>query len=84
MLAVVLAILVKLCRHFKTRIEEHITRDNKSDIFKVLHSTGTCFDLYNTLYFKIIDKTNSKLDLKTNESLHISGRKPKLNSQQNY
>ena len=32
------------CRHLKTRIEEHIKKDNKSHIFKHLHSTTTCFD----------------------------------------
>ena len=52
------------CRHFKTRIEEHIKKDNKSHIFKYLHSTATCFDSYNSLCFKIIDKANSKFDLK--------------------
>ena len=35
------------CRHFKTKIEEYIKKDNKSNIFKHLHSTtATCFDLY--------------------------------------
>ena len=34
----------KTCRHFKTRIEEHIKKDNKSHIFKHLHTTATCFD----------------------------------------
>ena len=51
------------CRHFKTRIEEH-----KSHIFKHLHSTATCFDAYNSLCFKIIDKANSKFDLKIKEA----------------
>ena len=60
------------CRHFKTRIEEHIKKDNKSHIFKYLHSTATCFDSYNSLCFKI---TNSKFDLKGKEALHINGRK---------
>ena len=55
------------CRHFKTRIEEHI--------FKHQHSTATCFDSYNSLCFKIIDKVNSKFDLKIKEALHISWRK---------
>ena len=32
----------KTCRHFKIRIEEHIKKDNKSHIFKHLHSTTTC------------------------------------------
>ena len=29
------------CRHFKTRIEKHIKKDNKSHIFKHLHSTAS-------------------------------------------
>ena len=72
------------CRHFKTRIEEHIKKDNKSHIFKDLHSTTTCFDSYNSLCFKIIDKANSKFDLKIKEALHINWRKPNLNAQQNH
>ena len=52
----------KTCRHFKTRIEERIKKDNKYHIFKHLHSTATCFDSYNSLYFKKIDKANSKFD----------------------
>ena len=50
--------------HFKTRIEEHIKKNKKSHIFKHLHSTATCFDSYNALSYKIIDKANSKFDLK--------------------
>ena len=72
------------CRHFKTRIEEHIKKDDKSHIFKHLHSTTTCFDSYNSLCFKIIDKANSKFDLKIKEALHINWRKPNLNAQQNH
>ena len=53
----------KTCHHFKTRIEEHNKKDNKSHIFKHLHSTTICFDSYNSLCFKTIDKkTNSKFD----------------------
>ena len=73
MLAVVLAILTKFVVIFKTRIEEHIKKDNKSHIFKHLHSTATCFDSYNSLCFKIIDKANSKFDLKIKEAVHITG-----------
>ena len=47
------------CCHFKTRIEEHIKKDNNSHFFKHQHSTTTCFDSYNPLSFKIIDKANS-------------------------
>ena len=74
----------KTCRHFKTSIEEHIKKDNKSHIFKHLHSTATCFDSYNFLCFKIIDKPNSKLDLKIKEALLINWRKPNLNAQPNH
>ena len=68
----------------KTLIEEHIKNYGKSHIFKHLHSTTTCFDLYNSLSFQIIDKANSKLDLKTKESLHVSWEKSNLNAQQNH
>ena len=72
------------CRHFKTRIEEYIKKDNKSHIFKHLHSTATCFDSYNSLCFKIIDKPNSKFDLKIKEALHINWGTPNLSAQQNH
>ena len=74
----------KTCRRFKTRIEEHIKKDNKSHIFKHLHFTSTCFDSYNSLCFKIINKANSQLDLKIKQALHINWRKPTLNAQPNY
>ena len=48
--------------HFKTRIEKHIIKYNKSYSFKHLNSTTTCFESYNSLCFKIIDKANSKFD----------------------
>ena len=74
----------KTCCHFKTRIEQHIKKDNKSHIFKHLHSTTTCFDSCNSLSFKIIDKANSKFDIKIKEALHISWTKSNLNAQQNH
>ena len=40
--------------------------------------------LYNSLWFKTIDKANSKFDLKIKEALHINWRKPNLNAQQNH
>ena len=72
------------CRHFKTRIEEHIKKDTKSHIFTHLHSTAICFGSYNSLCFKIIDEANSKFDLKIKEALNINWRKPNLNTQQNH
>ena len=46
-----------------------------------LYKNYTCFDWYNSLHFKIIDKADSKFDLKTKETLHINLRKPNLNAQ---
>ena len=74
----------KTCHHFKTRIEEHTKKHNKSHIFKHLHFTTICFDLSNSLSFKIIDKANSIFNLKIEESLHINWRKPNLNPQQSF
>ena len=74
----------KTCHHFKTRIEEDIKKDNKSHTFKHLHSSETSFGSYSSLCFKIIDKANSKFDLKIKEALHINWRKPNLNAQQNH
>ena len=82
MLAVALDVLAKL--HFKTTIEEHIKKENKSHIFKHLHSTATCFDSYNPFYFKIIDKANSRFHFKIKEALHINWSEPNLNAQQNH
>ena len=74
----------KTCRHFKIRTEEHIKKDNKSHTFKHLDSTATCFDSYNSLYFKTIGKANSKFNLKIKDALHINWRKPYINAQQNH
>ena len=72
------------CHYFKTRIEKHIKKDSKSHYFKPLHSMATCFDSYYSLCFKIIDKANSKINLKIKEVLHIKWRKPNVNAQQNH
>ena len=84
MLAVFPAYIGETCCHFKTRIEEHIKKDSKSHIFKYLDSTATCFDSYNFICFKIIDKYNSKFDLRIKEVLNVNRRKPNLNAQQNH
>ena len=65
-------------------IDGYMKKDNNSHTFKHLHSSETCFDAYDSLCFKIIDKTNSKFDLKIKEALHINWRKPNLNAQENH
>ena len=39
------------CRHFKTCTEQRIKKDSKSHIFKHLHSTATCFDIFFVFVF---------------------------------
>ena len=65
--------------HFKTRIEEHIRKDNKSHVFKHLHSYTAFFWPHNCLTFKTTDKANTKFDLKIKEVLRINRKKPNLN-----
>ena len=74
----------KTCHNFKTRIEEHTKKDNKSHNFKHRHSTTACVESYNSLSFKMIDKTSFKFHLKINEALHINWIKSNLNAQQNH
>ena len=64
--------IAETCRHFTTRIEEDIKKDNKFYSFKYLQSTPTCFDSYNSLCFNIIDKATSKFDLGIKEALHVN------------
>ena len=83
MLALVLATLAKPLVILKLGLRIILKRIT-SLIFKHLHSSERCFDSYNSLCFKIIDKANSKFDLKIKETLHIYWRKPNLNAQQNH
>ena len=60
--------------HFKTRIGEHIKNDNESYIFKHLRSTTTCFDSSIFFSIKIVDKANSKFDLKLKKLDKLTGQ----------
>ena len=64
--------------YVNTSIEKHIKKDKKSFVFKYLHSKTACFDSHNCLSVKIIDKANSKFDLKIKKTL------PNLNAHKNY
>ena len=74
MLAVVLASLAKLVVILKLGLR-NISKRISSLIFLDIFTTTTCFDLCNSLSFKVIDKTNSKFDSKIKEALHINWRK---------
>ena len=83
-LAVALAILAKLVVILKLGLK-NITKRITSLIFLNIYiSRQCCFDSHNSLCFKIIDKANSKFDLKIKEVLRINWRKSNLNAQQNH
>ena len=85
MLAVVLAILAKITVIIKLGLRK-ISKRITSIIFLNTYTPPqpTCFDSFNPLSFKIIDKVNSKFDLTIKEALHINWKKPNLNAQQNH
>ena len=82
--AVILAILAKLAVILKLGlriISERMTILIFSSIYTPPQHALT---RNNSLCFKIINKANSKFDLKIKEALHINWRKPNLNAQQNH
>ena len=64
LLAVVLAILANLIVVLKLGLKNMLKEDNKSHVFKHLHSTATSFDSFDSLSFKLTDRAHSKFDLK--------------------
>ena len=83
MLAVVLATLAKpvvISKLGLRSISKRITSLIFLNIYTLLKRALT----HISLCFKIIDKANSKFDLKIKEALHINWRKPNLNAQQNH
>ena len=85
MLAGVLAILAKLVDILRLGLREILKNNIKSHIFKDLISAATYLTHMIVWFsFKIIEKANSKFDLKIKEALHINWRKPNLNAQQNH
>ena len=82
MLAVVLAILAKLGVILKLGLR-NISKRITSLILLNIYIPRQHALTHNSLCFKIIDKANSKFDLKIKEALHINWRKPNLNTQHN-
>ena len=81
MLAVVLAILVKLVIILKLGLRSISKRITSPIVLNIYTQEQHAFDSYNSVCFKIIDKADSKFDLKIKEALHIKWIKPNLNAQ---
>ena len=69
---------------FKTRKDEHVKKDSKSNVFKHLNENNDCLNSYNDNCFKILDNASSNYELKIKEALHINWGKPELNAQVNH
>ena len=80
MLAVVLTILAKISVILKLRLR-NISKTITSLIFLNTDTPPQDALAHIILFpFKIVDKANSKLDLKIQEALHINCRKANLNA----
>ena len=72
LLVIILTTLEKLFVILKLRVRNISKRkDDKSHIFKHLQSNATCFDSYDSVSFKIINKANSKFNLQIKWDFHI-------------
>ena len=72
------------CRHFKTRIDEHIKKDKKSHVFQHLRTKEECFSSFDLNCFSILDLTTTKYQTKLKEGMYIDWEKPNLNKQKNH
>ena len=67
-------------RHSSTRIKEHTVSDKNSHIFKHFSQFPSWRGM-DTPCFRILDSTNSSIDLKLKKAFYISKNKPDLNKQ---
>ena len=71
-------------RHFITRINEHLQKDPKSNIFKNLPESRIYNSVCNKDSFSVIDQATSEYHLKMKDAMHIKWIQPKLNKQDKY
>ena len=69
------------CRHFSTRVREHLTTDRTSNVFRHLESSPQCRSLCSADCFKILDYASTDFQLKIKEAIHIKFENPSLNAQ---
>ena len=68
-------------RHYTTRINEHLSTDKASHIYKHIHSNQACLAKANPSNFSIIDHDNTEYALRIKEAIHIQWLNPKINKQ---
>ena len=68
-------------RNLSVRIDEHLFSDKKSHVYKHLSTSEDCKRMGNALCFSVLDRGNTKHQLRIKEGLHIKWRQPVLNKQ---
>ena len=72
------------CRHFITRIDEHIKKNKKSHVFQHLHNKEKCFSSFDLNCFSILDSAATKHQTKLKEGMYIDWENPYVNKQKNH
>ena len=76
------------CRHFKTRIDEHMKKDKKSNIYiniyTVMKSVSQVLIQIVFFVFSILDYAPTQFQIKIKEGMYIDWEKPNLNKQLNH
>ena len=74
--------LGETCRHFSTRVREHLASDRASHIFKHLQDSEHCRALCSAACFHVLDHASTGFQLKIKEAIfHIQREQPSLNQQ---
>ena len=71
-------------RHISTRINEHLSKDKASHIYKHLENNQVCRDQSSANDFTVIDHANTEYQLRIKEAIHIQWLNPKLNKQKTF
>ena len=69
------------CRHFSTRVREHLVIDRASYIFWHLKDSPHCRALCSTDNFHVLDHASTSFQLKIKEAIHIQREQPSLHQQ---
>ena len=69
------------CRHFSTRVREHLVSDRASHIFRHLKDSPHCRTLCSTDNFHVLDHASIGFQPKIKEAIHIQREQPSLNQQ---
>ena len=69
------------CRHFSTRVREHLVSDKASHIFRHLKDSPHCRALCSADNFHVLDHASAGFQHKIKEAIHIQREQPSLNQQ---